>query len=652
MGVHPCGRLGTLPPWRGLRNPKAGEGQDGMMRAFLIGWLAVTLVVGMQGAVRAQQAAVPGQVWVQIEAVPTLRTAEERARAYAGAFDDVAGFAVSSGWYAIVLGPYDAAAGAERLATLRRERLIPSDSFVADGGNFRQQYWPLGGANAPSVPTADQTAAVVPVEPAPPAAPVEPVAPQTDASQTAAPATDAPTQTPVPAAEPAPQAVPEPVESLAESRRAEAALSRAERQDIQSALQWFGFYASSIDGAFGAGSRAAISAWQAVQGAEPTGVLSTAQRAVLVDGWQLALAQIGLERVRDEEAGIEIDLPMGLVQFERYAPPFAQYGERMGSGVRVLLISQPGDQGALYGLYDMLQTLEVVPLEGPRERRARSFEISGRNAKVESYSYAELTSGLVKGFVLIWEPGDSDRMGRVLAAMKASFRSVGNRALDPGLVPLDDSQRAGMLTGLEPRRPGLTRSGFYIDARGTVMTTSEAVAGCDRITLDGAQEAEVALDDPALGIAVLRPRGALVPQGFARFAAALPREGGDVAVAGYSFGDQLTLPTLTFGSFAAPNGLDGQAGMARLTLPAMPGDAGGPVMDSTGAVIGVLLPRLQDAGRVLPADVTFAAPATGLAERLAGLGVALVMADRQGALAPEDITRIGTGMAVMVSCWR
>ena len=39
-----------------------------------------------------------------------------------------------------------------------------------------------------------------------------------------------------------------------------------------------------------------------------------------------------------------------------------------GSGVRVLLISQSGDQGTLFGLYDIMQTLEIVPMEGPRDR--------------------------------------------------------------------------------------------------------------------------------------------------------------------------------------------------------------------------------------------------------------------------------------------
>lgn len=608
-----------------------------MLKAVVWAMLAGgVLVGGWPGGALAQSApgvatqAAQTRAWIQIEAQPTLRAAEERARAYAGAFDDVAGFALASGWYAIVLGPYAGGQAAERLSGLRSERLVPGDSFVADGGNFRQQFWPLG-APAPG--------AVVPAEPSA-AVPAEPAVTSPAATSPAAPLRE--------------EALPE--ETLAESRRAEAALSRPERQDIQSALQWQGFYSAAIDGAFGAGTRAAIAAFQATRGAEQTGVLTTSQRRALIQGWQDAQAAIGLERIRDEEAGIEIDLPMGLVQFERYAPPFAHYDERDGSGVRVLLISQPGDQAALAGLYDLLQTLEIVPMDGPRERRARSFEISGRNPRLESYSYAELASGLIKGYVVVWPTSDGDRMSRVLTAMKASFRAAGNRALDPGFVPLDDARRAEMLTGLAPRRPALTRSGFFIDPRGTVLTVAEAVAGCDRITLDGTQEAEVVKADAALGVAVLRPRVALAPRNHARFAEQPPREGSEVAVAGYSFGEQLSLPTVTFGSFAligdGAGGAEAAAPTARLLLDALPGDIGGPVLDATGAVIGLLLPRAEGGARVLPAEVGFVAPVPALTGWLSAGGLGFSAGNGRGALAPEDITAIGSDIAVMVSCWR
>ncbi|MDT8856653.1 peptidoglycan-binding protein [Paracoccaceae bacterium Fryx2] len=597
-----------------------------MRHAVFLLCLSVALVFG--AAARAQD-----QVWVQIEAQPTLRQAEERARAYTGVFPDVAGFQLTSGWYAIVLGPYAADMAAARLGALRNERLIPGDSFLADGRNFRSQFWPVGqGALPPEVaaqPLPDPVAESV-ADPLmqPPPAPEVLAAPE-------------------PESEPA--TLPE--ETPAEARRVEAALNRDDRLALQTALQWFGHYRSAIDGAFGPGTRNAMAAWQEANALPPTGILTTAQRALLLDAYGQAQAELGLATVTEPEAGIEITLPLALVAFDHYEPPFVHFAEKGGSGVRVILISQPGDQGTLYGLYDILQTLEAVPLDGPRERGERSFTISGRSATLESHTYAELSQGLVKGYMLVWNPADGERMARVLAAMQASFRPVGERALDPGLVPMAAEQRKGLLSGLEVRRPLRSRSGFYVDTSGAVLTTTEATTGCARITIDRDQEADLVLSDPALGIALLRPRVALAPAAVAQVQTGALRLGAEVAVSGYSYEDLLPSPTLTFGTLEDDKGLNGESGLVRLTLEALPGDAGGPVIDAAGGVLGMLLPRADGGTRQLPAEVAFAVSGTGLAAKLAGAGIMVPVSTRQGALAPEDLGRLATGMTALVSCW-
>ncbi len=567
-------------------------------------------------------AAAQDSFWLQIEAQPNLREAETRARAYSGVFDDVQGYRLGSGWYAITLGPFpDRASADARLRELRRERLVPADSFLADGRNFRQSFWPVGAALTP-VPevTAD------PLPPAPEVAPEPEV-----------PAITAP--------------LPVPDETPAEARRAEQLLDRPGREQVQSALQWKGYYNSAIDGAFGPGTRAAMAGWQADRGYDQTGVLTTRQRAELIRDWQAAMAELGLEVVRDEAAGIEIQLPLAMVAFARYEPPFAHYDSRDGATPRVLLISQPGDQQTLFGLYDIMQTLEIVPTEGFRERSGSSFVLTGQRAGLQSYTYAELRGGLIKGYTLVWDPADGDRMTRVLDAMKASFTPFGDFALDPTEGEASAAARRDLLAGLEIRRPLRVRSGFYVDDRGTVLTSAEAVAGCGRITLDDRHDATVAALDTDLGIAVLRPETPLAPLDVAEFRTASTRPLAEVAAAGFPYGDRIALPTLTYGTFQEPGGLNGEQGLARLAMTLLPGDAGGPVYDVSGAVMGMVLPRDENGARRLPDDVSFAADAAALAEVLEEAGVSLRPATRQGALAPEDLARLATGMTVMVSCW-
>ena len=563
------------------------------------------------------------KVWVQIEAMPTLPDAVERARAYTSAFTNVAGFQLRSGWYAIVIGPYGVAEGAAKLGELTRENLIPQDSYIADGSDFRQQFWPNGADGSTTAP--DTTATLDP-------------APETPDVAIAAPALIPP-----------PVIVPE--ETKAEARRAESALPVEDRQALQTALQWFGYYASTIDGDFGPGTRNSMAAWQTDNGGDPTGVLTTVQRGTLLAGYRQAQAELGLQTVTDTAAGISITLPTALVQFDHYEPPFVHYAEKDGSGVQAILISQPGDQNSLYGLYDILQTLEIVPLSGERNRGERSFTIEAKNTKLESYSYAELSGGLIKGYILVWKPSDADRMARVLSAMKASFKSSGDTALDPGLAPMADADRAGLLSGLEVRRPRFSRSGFFIDPTGTVLTTAEAVKDCGRITVERDKDATVVLTDPATGLAVLRPNVRLSPPAIAEFQTTPERIGAEITVSGYSYEDTLPAPVLTYGTLEALQGLNGEPGVKRLAMDTRPGDAGGPVMDATGSVLGMLLPRATDPKQVLPVGVAFAATSAAIASQLAAQSIIATPSARSGALAPEDLSKLATGMTVLVSCW-
>ncbi len=585
----------------------------------LIWCVAMLMSVTLATMSRAQDS------WIQIEAQPSLAEAEARARAYAGVFPNVAGFALGSGWYGIMVGPFTPQEAARQLDLLTGERLIPRDSYIPESGRLGQRFWPVGVGAVTPTPVAPDTAIA---------------APRVIAE-------------PDPAADPALLPV-LPDESPREARASEAALTDTERELIQTALQWEGFYNGKIDGSFGAGTRKSMGAWQGAQGMEETGILTTAQRATLLDTYSADVAEIGLQTVTEAEAGIEITLPMKLVTFGRYQPPFVQYDAAGNSGFQVLLISQQGDESTLFGLYDIMQTLEIVPLAGERERKSAAFVLTGRNAALQSYTQAELRGGFIKGFTLVWKPSDSARAEKVLAAMKSSFKAVGDRALDDSLgQPLAES-RADLMAGLEVRRPVISRSGFFIDGTGLVATTTEVLKACARITIDSTYDADIVLQDAALGLAVLKPRTPLSPRAAAEFQADMPRRNTEVAVGGYSYEDTLNAPVTTFGTLADLKGLDGEDRLTRLDLTALPGDAGGPVLDSSGSVVGMLLPKTPPAangGKVLPDNVSFALDASAIATLLTSRGMMPVPSVRSGAMAADDLSKLATGMTVLVSCW-
>lgn len=597
------------------------------------------------------QAQTQDTYWVQLSANATLREAEDDARAYGARLPEVNGFRLgNSGWYAVALGPYTAEAATEKLIALRAEGVIPNDSYISDGAPYGQRFWPRGVTEPASAatPVAGDTAAEAAAqepaaEPAP--LPAEPV---------------------VVAPEPEPEpVVPVPAEETREEAlAAERALDEDGRKALQVALQWEGFYRSAIDGDFGPGTRGAMAAWQAAHGYEETGILTSRQRAELLEGYNAVMDSMGLAQVRDMRAGIEITLPTAMVSFTRYEAPFAHY--EGDEGVRVVLISQRGDRATLWGLYDILQTLSVVPPNGPRKRDDASFSIVGENDRIISHTYAALVDGAVKGWMLIWPQGktvldeatgefvreEDRRLGLVLAAMRESFTSLGETALDDNAGLDTATQSIDLISGLEIRRPTKSRSGFYVSDTGAVLTTTEAVANCGRITLDEAYDAQIAAQNDSLGLALLEPAQPLAPLEVAAFLGREPRLHSELAVAGYSYGGRLSSPTLTYGTLADLRGLSGEPEIARLEIHAQDGDTGGPAIDQTGAVVGMLLAAPSDDGRVLPTDVGFIAKGATLTDFLAQNGITAANAAFAGAaMTPYDLSSHAADLTVLVSCW-
>lgn len=585
-------------------------------------------IFGVIASLSSPLAAQEEVVWVQIEANSTLAEAQQRARAYAAELPDVNGFSLPSGWYAIALGPYTRPDAEQVLRVYRAERVIPTDSYIALTSAYRQQFWPVG-ANLLSIQQ-----------------------PETP--------TDAPGDTPVAEVADAPDTLPDPIdeagipqpplpdESPNEARASETQLTRDGREALQVALKWAGFYDGAIDGAFGRGTRGSMSAWQSANNFEPTGILTTLQRATLLAQYNAVLEGLDLQMVRDTTAGIEILLPLGVLRFDRIEAPFVHYAASGDIDARVLLISQEGDQATLFGLYDIMQTLQIVPAEGPRERREDGFTLIGQGGDFVSHTEVSLRNGRVKGFTLMWPAGDEDRRLRLLGEMQKSFARI-DGVLDFS-AGMPGEQRIDLVSGLEIRRPKLTRSGFYVDKAGTVVTSADAVAGCSRITLDNDTDAQVIGADDALGVAVLQPGRPLVPISSASFQTATPRLQSEISVAGFSYGGILSAPTLTFGRLADLRGLNGEESIKRLELDALEGDIGGPVLDAAGAVLGMLRPTPAD-GRQLPQNVGFSVDAAAITGLLDQLGLTVDQANGGASLHPVDLTRRASEMTVLVGCW-
>lgn len=613
------------------------------------------------------------QAWLQIEAQPSLAQAQDRATAYAGLFPDVVGYTLNAKWWGIALGPYPVDEARAKLRDLRDQGMIPSDSYVTDGRNFGTRYWPdtsggyLGGSLSPEIsatPPLDSTGLSAGLDMAPandiaPIAPLDPIqsaplngdlpatGPETPAAPDVLMLPDASAPPPQP-----PAVVPRPpapiAETLDQSRAFEAALPAATRMDIQRALAWNGIYSGGIDGAFGKGSRSAIAQWQQLHEHEPTGILSRAQQQDLLSGWQTDIATLGFAPMREEEAGIGADLPLALVEFDGYRPPFVLYQPRNPQGPQIALISRQGDGQTLAQLFDSLQAEGMIPPQGPRELTAGRLTISGSDANRQAYAMARLSQGRIKGYVVSWAA--TDPLGpRIAQQLDSSFVDLGPKTLDIGMVALSATDRQSLTAGLDQPSPKHEATGFYLDGAGHVATSLAAVQTCRRITLDNRSEARLLAQDRAKGIAFLTPSAPLAPSAFARFTAVGPAVGDTLSVSGFAYGSRLPAPVLTRGLLAELGGLAGETHLNRLNITTMAGDAGGALLDGAGAVQGMLLPP-NDPTRSLPQGTAFALAAQDLQQAMTAAGIppSPLIDPVSG---PDALHRQAISMTTLVGCW-
>ena len=640
--------------------------------------LIATVFIALGGAQVHAQA----QRWIQVESQNNIRDTRTRAQFFANNFPDTKAFQTTSAWYAIVIGPLGEDQAATLLGQLKNSGQIPADSFVTDGASHISQLWPLA-ANATATPAATDQNTVDIIDEDEPAAVEEEVveaiveavvedvavAPATNVATD--PATDTATdvatddaitddteielaqiETPDPVAEPEPIVLIEDPD-LNATRRLERTWSRDQRMEYQTYMVWTGDYEAGIDGAYGPGTRAAIRAFQEREGYQPTGYMTEGQVALLQQRYTEILEGLGVEIVRDLDAGIQIQVPGRLVQFERFEPPFVHYGPKDDSGVRVMLISQVGGTDDLRGLYSIMETLDFIPPEGYRTLKRDWFVLSGRNDEVVSYTYAKTENGILKGFSLIWPPEQDDVVQPFATIMYESFTPLEDYVLDENVGY--DSGEDGPLdltSGLETETPAREATGFVVNAEGVVVTHASNVLGCRKVTVgDGIEMQLHARGGPDNALAILLPVTPYQPKSYALFTNEVPEIGTEVTVSGFSFPEVMEMATLNYGTLTDTNGMLGNDAHIRVSAYLEAGDVGGPVLDDRGAVLGMQLLR-GAAAQNLPQYVNFALKADLIVDALTKEGLAVGRTTAIDAEAPEDIAFMAGDFTLKVSCWR
>ena len=258
-------------------------------------------------------------------------------------------------------------------------------------------------------------------------------------------------------------------------------------------------------------------------------------------------------------------------------------------------------------------------------------------------------------------------------SMSDDMRGAISRALDPfpsirgagAIVAASTLPRSTMpSTTAEPRadvdRPTITSTGtaFYVDARGYLLTNAHVVEGCASLRLRGQEEpVQVVRLDEENDLAVIKvsndsPAVATFRKGRG------VRSGDQVVVVGFPLAGLLASEAnVTSGGISALAGVRNDLRYLQITVPVQPGNSGGPLLDSTGRVVGIVTASLDALQMVrstgdLPQNINFAlhASVARILMDAADIGYATSGAGEEMSVA--DVGEAAKEFTVLVECWR
>jgi S1-C subfamily serine protease len=210
-----------------------------------------------------------------------------------------------------------------------------------------------------------------------------------------------------------------------------------------------------------------------------------------------------------------------------------------------------------------------------------------------------------------------------------------------------------------PSSKGVTGTGFFISRQGHVLTNAHVVDGCKSITVQQpggmAATASAVAADKQNDLALLQT-GA-TPPAIATLRGGRPIRPGEAVVA-YGFpltGVMSSGGVLTTGAVNALSGTGDDTRFLQISAPIQPGNSGGPLLDMTGAIVGVTTKSISTnrAARVYgatPQNVNFAIKTEVIRTFLSTTGVSAEPSSGGRELSAADVGERARAFTVHIEC--
>lgn len=207
-----------------------------------------------------------------------------------------------------------------------------------------------------------------------------------------------------------------------------------------------------------------------------------------------------------------------------------------------------------------------------------------------------------------------------------------------------------------PGRDYSSGTGFYINKKGMMITNNHVVKSCSKIKVDGSNAVAESFD-ATNDLALLQVDSTSLSAPSFRTGKGI-RLGDGVTVAGYPLrgvlGSGLNVVT---GSVASLSGIKNDSSKLQITAPVNSGNSGGPMFDSSGRVVGVIVSKINNtkAREILGEEIqgaNFAIKGSVVKSFLDMNDVDYEVSSSDKSMSTADIAENAKKYTSLIKCWK
>lgn len=347
-----------------------------------------------------------------------------------------------------------------------------------------------------------------------------------------------------------------------------------------------------------------------------------------------------------------------LIQIPAHAAHWQEVGESDSSLDKTYLDLDSVTQDERFRVVQFMTVYETARVNSHDIKMDRHFQKTAFDCGNKAYSQIS-TVGYLEGRRVGASPVHAD--------WKSTFRPLPNNAFSQRSFALacstpvqaEATPKPGAPAPIAPKPVSKTGTGIVVNREGYILTNNHVISGCKNLMVQGSgtphSPAVLEATDPKNDLALLKTVLDFNQAASFRSQSKPARLGEEIGVIGYPLTGLLsTEPKATFGQINSVAGIQNDYTLLQISAPVQPGNSGGPVLDASGAVIGVVVSQASMAMALLtgsvPQNINFAIRGEIAQIFMSAHNVKYSIAKPGKKLATDEIAENSQRFTVLIRC--